>query len=193
MKVTAIVPHKALARAKSRLDPAVGAPFRLSLTVRWLRHVCATLRAVPDVESFLVMSPDPALRAEVSSWGVRAIPDPQPELNAALAQIVANERMRALLIVAADLPCLEPAEIQALIRSGSPRVLALAPSKEGTGTNALLIPRGVLFRPAYGGGSRAAHWGEARRRGLEVVEVVRPGLAFDVDTPADVAALSPSS
>lgn len=192
MKVTAIVPHKALANAKSRLDPVVGAPFRLSLTLRWLHHVCTTLRAVPNVESFLVMSPDPALRAEVSSWGVRAIPDPQPDLNAALAQIVAHGLAHALLIVAADLPCLEPAEIEALIRSGSPRVLALAPSKEGTGTNALLVPRGVPFRPAYGGGSRAAHWREARRRGLGVVEVARPGLAFDVDTPADVAALSPS-
>lgn len=192
MKVTAIVPHKALASAKSRLDPVVGAPFRLSLTVRWLRHVCTTLRAVPDVESFLVMSPDPALRAEVSSWGVRAIPDPQPDLNAALAQIVGHGLAHALLIVAADLPRLEPAEIEVLIRSGSSRVLALAPSKEGTGTNALLVPKGVSFRPAYGGGSRAAHWGEARRRGLGVVEVALPGLAFDVDTPADVAALSPS-
>jgi 2-phospho-L-lactate guanylyltransferase len=192
MKVSAIVPHKALTTAKSRLDPLVGAPSRVSLTLGWLQHVCTTLRAVPDVESFMVMTPDPALRAEVSSWGVRAIPDPQPDLNAALAQIVAHGLTRALLIVAADLPCLHPAEIEALIRSGSPRVLALAPSKEGTGTNALLVPRGVPFRPAYGAGSRAAHWGEARRRGLGVVEVVRPGLAFDVDTPADVAALSPS-
>ncbi|HKV70030.1 MAG TPA: hypothetical protein VJN62_02225, partial [Gemmatimonadales bacterium] len=65
----------------------------------------------------------------------------------------------------------------------------LAPSRDESGTNALLLPPGVVIHPAYGLGSRRAHRSIARRLGLRVVEVHRPGLAFDLDTPADLAAL----
>lgn len=191
MKVSAIVPQKALAAAKSRLEIALSAPARLSLSLGLLRHVCMTLRAVPDVETMIVLTPDPEVRARVASWGVTVLPDPAPEFNAALAQALAATARpgRGVLIIAADLPLLQPADVMALLRRGAAGALVLAPSKEGTGTNALLVPPGIPFRTAYGAGSRAAHRREACARGLALTEVVHAGLAFDVDTPADVASL----
>jgi 2-phospho-L-lactate guanylyltransferase len=87
--------------------------------------------------------------------------------------------------VAADLPFLRPADIVALLAAGRARSLVLAPSKDG-GTNAMLVPPGFTFRPAYGTGSLAAHRRRSRALGLETVEVRRPGLAVDVDTEADL-------
>ncbi|HEX4836775.1 MAG TPA: hypothetical protein VFW01_10595 [bacterium] len=45
-----------------------------------------------------------------------------------------------------------------------------------------------MLRPAFGRGSLAAHRRQALALGLTVTEVSRPGLAFDLDTPADFAA-----
>jgi 2-phospho-L-lactate guanylyltransferase (CobY/MobA/RfbA family) len=56
------------------------------------------------------------------------------------------------------------------------------------GTNALWIcPAGAL-EPAFGApGSAAVHAARAQAGGLDVVVVDRPGIAHDVDTPADLA------
>ncbi len=191
MKVSAIVPQKALAVAKSRLETALSASARFSLSLGLLRHVCMTLRSVPDVETAIVLTPDPEVRARVASWGVTVLSDPAPQFNAALAQAIAAtaQPTRGVLVIAADLPLLQPADVMALLRRGAAGALVLAPSKEGTGTNALLVPPGIRFRPAYGEGSRAAHRREACARGLAITEIVRAGLAFDVDTPEDVAFL----
>jgi 2-phospho-L-lactate guanylyltransferase (CobY/MobA/RfbA family) len=65
--------------------------------------------------------------------------------------------------------------------------VAIAPDRAGSGTNGLALtpPDVIAFR--FGIGSCAAHLGAAREAGVPAVEVHRPGLAFDLDTPADLA------
>lgn len=191
MRVCAIVPQKSLALAKGRLRVVLRPEARAALSLRFLRIVCGALRASPGVEQLIVMTPDPRVLAEAGAWGVRAVFDPRPEVNAALAAVLAARvsRTHAALIVAGDLPLLRPADIAGLLSAVDSGALGVAPAKDGTGTNALLIPAGVLFRPAYGDGSLAAHRRLGRALGLRIVEVARPGLAFDVDTPEDLAAL----
>ncbi len=191
MKARAVVPQKALSGAKSRLDGVLSAGARVALSLALLRNVCAALKAVADVESVLVMTPDPAARARAAAWGIATLIDPCPGLNAALAQAVRDAAVRscAVLVVAADLPLLGPADVAALLAAGGDGSLVLAPSKEGTGTNAVVIPPGMMFHPAYGTGSLSAHHRGARALGHDVVEVRRPGLAFDVDTEADLRAV----
>ncbi len=94
---------------------------------------------------------------------------------------------RGVLVIAADLPHLSVSDVVTLVGAAGAQTLVLAPSKDGTGTNALVAPPGVPFRPAYGVGSRSAHHREADRAGLRPVEIYRPGLAFDIDLPEDLA------
>ncbi|TMI87674.1 MAG: 2-phospho-L-lactate guanylyltransferase [Bacillati bacterium ANGP1] len=190
VRVRAIVPQKPLPDAKSRLAGALSGPARATLSLALLRTVCATLRAVPDIEDTIIMTPDVAVQAQAAAWGARAILDPYPELNAALAEAFLRLAggSHGILVVAADLPFLRPADIIALLRAGRARSLALAPSKDG-GTNAMLVPPGITFRPAYGPGSLAAHRRRSRALGLGIVEVRRPGLTFDVDTEADLVSV----
>lgn len=190
MRARAVVPQKALSAAKSRLEGALSAEARIALSLALLRHVCAALTAVADVEGVAVMTPDPAVAARAADWGIPAFVDPGPGLNAALARVVQTAgRSCAVLVVAGDLALLRPADVAALLAAGGRGRLVLAPSKEGTGTNAVLVPPGMLFHPAYGTASLAAHRGGARSLGYDVVEVRRPGLAFDVDTEADLRVL----
>lgn len=193
MRVRAIVPQKPLALAKGRLAGALPPAARAALTLALLRHVCTVLRTVPAVEALAVMSFDPVARTSAEAWGVVSQPDLASDLNGALAAVIAAsaraERRRGLLVIAGDLAWLRAADVAALLRAAGPDAVVLAPSKDGTGTNALLVPPGVSFRPAYGEGSRAAHHRAARALGLRLVELYRPGLAFDVDTPDDLAAV----
>ena len=68
--------------------------------------------------------------------------------------------------------------------------IAIAPDRGGHGTNGLYLPAGLDFTCRFGARSRVRHEAEARRFGIEPAIVVRPGLAFDLDTPADLRALA---
>ncbi len=190
MRARAIIPQKPIALAKGRLAAVLGPKSRAALSLALLQHVCATLRTAADVEDVVVMTPDQDVRARVAAWGVRAIPDPAPGLNPALTEALVPMVgwSHGLLIVAGDLPFLEVADIVALLGASTRQALGIAPSKDGTGTNALALPPGILIRPAFGRGSFAAHRRQAHALGLRVTEIARPGLAFDLDTPVDLAA-----
>ena len=192
MSVAAIVPQKRLEDAKSRLGGILGGRERAALSRALLGHVCAAVRATAGIDAVTVVTPDPGLNGWARRGGWDLVADPGWGLNAALQHVIRLPRCegRDVLIVAADLPWVRPADLTAVLSAGRPTRLVLAPSKDGLGTGALLIPRGVRFTPAFGAASRAAHRREAERLGLEVIEVRRPGLAFDVDAPEDLPALS---
>ena len=85
------------------------------------------------------------------------------------------------LVVNADLPCVTPDDLRALLAATPPGGIALVEARDGT-TNALSLADGRLFEPLYGPGSAA------RFRALPVetrtVDVVN--LVDDVDTLADL-------
>ena len=67
-------------------------------------------------------------------------------------------------------------------------MVAIAPDRHGRGTNALSLPlpeaEGFTF--AFGPDSFALHNLEAARLGLKIEEIHSPGLACDIDEPADL-------
>ncbi len=189
----AVVPQKSLAAAKGRLGTILPADARAALSLRLLSIVCASLRAAPAVEEVIVMTPDPHVRAFAAASGVRSVWDPCPGFNEALLEVIRSlpAHSHAIVIMAADLPLLRTADVAAFLAAGTPRTAVLAPARDGTGTNALLIPPATGIRPAFGPASLTVHRDRARALGLRVAEVNRPGLAFDLDTPADLVALGP--
>ncbi len=191
MSVYALVPQKRLADAKSRLGAVLAVDERAALSRRLLAHVCYAVRAVAGVEGLTIVTPDLAVREWARRWGCETVVDPERGLNPALAHALRLPRCdgRDVLILAADLPWVRPSDVAAVLAAGGAGRFVLAPSKDGLGTGALLIPRGARFIPEFGAGSRAAHRRAAAGLGLEVVELVRPGLAFDLDGPEDLAAL----
>lgn len=167
---------------------APGARGRLAR--RLLEHVLSAVRDVSD-GCGVVISPDPSLRRIVEAAGARLIVQRGLGLNAGLAQArdeAMADGVETLVVLHGDLPDLLADDIAALIAAVPAEMgLALAPDAGGTGTNALAMrpPDAVPFR--FGRDSYAAHRREAERGGVPVVVVTRPGLAFDLDTPADLA------
>jgi 2-phospho-L-lactate guanylyltransferase len=89
-----------------------------------------------------------------------------------------------------DCPLLDPRELDSLLSATGERHVAVVPDRHGTGTNALVLSPPDAIRPAFGEGSRERHVAAAREAGIPFFVEEVDSLALDLDTPADVIALT---
>jgi 2-phospho-L-lactate/phosphoenolpyruvate guanylyltransferase len=210
-EVCALVAIKQRERCKMRLATALAPAARLSLVRSMLSAVLAAARDAQMVREVVLVSPE----RDTVPAGVPVMKDNGASLNEALVQAYATlcERgWRGFVILPADLPRITAGEIDALVRAGRHGGFAIAPDAAGGGTNALYLAGArarasasaaasagagasadaAAFRFQFGPASCRLHLREAQRLGLHARVVRLPGLAFDVDTPADVAQLKPA-
>jgi 2-phospho-L-lactate/phosphoenolpyruvate guanylyltransferase len=186
-----IVPHRGLDAPKTRLASSLSPDERRVLSRRLLERVLGVLRE--SCEQVVVISPARELASVVEPTGARLIVQRGMGLNEGLEQARFDalvDDVETLVVLHGDLPNLHVADVEALVgglpSDGAPGV-AIAPDRSGTGTNGLALrPPGVI-NFAFGSGSFAAHLAEAERAGVPICAVNRAGLAFDLDTPDDLA------
>lgn len=189
MSVRIIVPHRGLAAAKTRLAPVLDDGEREALARRLLEQVLGV--AHETCGDVVVISPSEALEPLVAAAGARLVVQRGLGLNAGLEQArreAIAEGVTTLVILHGDLPNLGADDVAALLDALPEAAgVAIAADRAGTGTNGLALqpPDAIGFR--FGVGSFAAHLFEAERAGVPLSEVHRPGLEFDLDTPADLA------
>jgi 2-phospho-L-lactate guanylyltransferase len=133
------------------------------------------LAAAGSVGRTWVVSPDPI---EGAAW----VPDPGGGQGAAVEAALLEIGSGPVLVVNSDLPSVTAEDLHALHEAIPESGIAIAPAKDGT-TNAIGLSDTTLFTPLYGPGSAARFRAHAER----AVDVIRPGLRDDVDTPADLA------
>ena len=184
-----IVPHRGLAAAKTRLAPVLDHDERIALARTLLVRVLEVAQQAGD--DVVVISPAAELEPIVVKAGARLAVQRGMGLNAGLDQAreaAEVDGVERLVVLHGDLPNLAADDVAALMEAAAdgPAVV-IAPDRLGTGTNGLaLSPPGIIsFR--FGAGSFAAHRAEAETAGVDPAVVVRPGLAFDLDTPQDLA------
>jgi 2-phospho-L-lactate guanylyltransferase len=183
------IPVKSLARAKSRLSPALTTLERGALTLAMLEDVLDATQAVAGWETWVV-SPDEVALEIAARREVRAVAEDRPPLSNAIRQVelLAKEHEAdALAIVPADLPLVTPDALQDALRTLG--AVVLSRSADGQGTSFLLRrpPRAIPAR--FGPDSFRRHMDVATLRGLPVAVVERPELAFDLDRPGDILTL----
>ena len=192
MKYTALIPVKSLALAKSRLAPYLSSREREELVLDMLEHVLHTLRACEQIESVSVVSADTDVLALAERWGAVPLLERQyghnPALHAAALQVKAVGA-GALLTISADLPLLTARDIITMFELSRQSDVVLAPSREGTGTNALLVRPPLAIPYRFGSDSRERHLEAARERHLSSTLYQSYSLAFDIDTIEDVREL----
>jgi 2-phospho-L-lactate guanylyltransferase len=184
-----IVPHRGLAAAKTRLAPVLDPGERVELARTLLTSVLGVVRqAVDDV---VVITPATELEPIVTAAGARLVLQRGMGLNQGLDQArveAVADGIQTLAVLHGDLPNLAPDDVRALLEALSEdRGVAIAPDRAGTGSNGLAMrpPDVIGFR--FGPGSFAAHRAQAEDANLAPIIVERPGLAFDLDTPEDLA------
>lgn len=188
MQTDVLIPLKRLDAAKSRLAPGLSVAERRRLMAAMVAHVAHTALAA-DAGRVVLVSSDPAAPALAGRLGIDCVSDGglpwNPGLTHARAQLPAPAD--AVLYLAGDLPLVKVGDIAALIDAGRAAAAVVGRAHDG-GTNALWVCPAGAFEPAFGSPQSAAvHAARAEEGGLEVIVLDRPGIARDVDTPADLA------
>lgn len=196
MKAIAIVPVKRFAEAKQRLAPGLDDQQRQTLAAAMLGDVLDAVGAARAIERTILVSGDPLAQeiAAEADTTIEVVPDPADEGHnvAAGAGIARAEADGAscVVLLPGDCPLLDPRDLDRLLTGVPAGYAAIVPDRHGSGTNALVLSPPGAIEPAFGEGSRERHVAAARVAGIpfEVEEV--PSLALDLDTPADVVALT---
>ena len=188
----AIVPIKALSEAKSRLAPHLTRCQRETLALDMLRHVVQTLCASQEFEVVTVVSPDIHVLEKARMWGARASLEERSGHNPALHMAALRELAEgasALLTISADLPLLTTDDINVMVERARRFDVVLAPSMDGTGTNAMLARPPLAVPYLFGVNSLQRHLRAAHQRGLSSNLYQSRGLSLDIDTIEDVQEL----
>jgi 2-phospho-L-lactate guanylyltransferase len=185
---------KRFAAAKQRLALGLDDERRAALAGAMLADVLDAVGRARSVERTIVVSGDPAAQRIAAGVGAEVVPDPADEghVVAALAGIARAEAAGAgcVVLLPGDCPLLEPRELDRLLTGLPASYVAIVPDRHGTGTNALALAPPSAIRPAFGEGSCARHVAAARQAGIPFGVEELPSLALDLDTPADVVALT---
>jgi len=194
VKATAVLPVKRFAAAKQRLAAGIEDERRRALVAAMLEDVLEAIAEARSIERTIVVSGDPAVQEIVAASAAETLPDPADEghVTAALAGIARAEADGAecVILLPGDCPLLDPRELDKLLTGLPARYVAIVPDRHGGGTNALVLAPPQAIQPAFGEGSCARHVAAAREAGVPFGVEELPSLALDLDTPADVVALT---
>ena len=196
MKATAVLPVKRFATAKRRLAGGIDEERREALVAAMLEDVLEAIGAARSIERTILVSGDPIAQeiGAASAATLDVVPDPADEghVVAALAGIARAEVDGAscVALLPGDCPLLAPRELDRLLTGVPSRYVAVVPDRHGTGTNALVLSPPSAIEPAFGEGSCARHVAAAREADIPFAVEELPSLGLDLDTPADVVALT---
>jgi len=194
LKATAVLPVKRFGAAKQRLAAGIDDERRAELVAAMLRDVLEAVAEARSVERTIVVTSEPRAEEPARAGGAEVVPDPDEggHSGAALAGIARASELGAecVVLLPGDCPLLAPRELERLL-TGVPRsYVAVVPDRHGSGTNALALAPPDAIRPAFGEGSCARHVAAAREAGVPFSVERLPSLSLDLDTPADVVALT---
>lgn len=186
--VIPIIPMKPLAEGKTRLARQLTAQQRGELVVGMLRRVIMAIRGA-SVELFWVIGGDDRVRNVTRNYGGLWLEDLGRNLNDTVSKAFerASRQGHSALYLPGDLPFLKPSDVHSLLRSSERgNNITLSPARRDGGTNGILVPYGIPFRPELGHRSFTKHLSQAAKMEISVAICYSPGLGFDLDTLDDL-------
>jgi 2-phospho-L-lactate guanylyltransferase len=193
--IWAVVPVKETEGAKQRLAAVVPAAMRQALALAMIEDVLAALTAAQGLAGIVLVTLDSHAIRLAAQYGAECIEDGARDghtgsVTAAARQLKARGA-DGILQVPGDIPLLTSNEIEALLAAHKPAPsFTITPSHDELGSNAVLMspPDAVPLR--FGDDSFFPHLAAARACGIEPTVVRLPGIAMDIDNPADLAHFS---
>jgi 2-phospho-L-lactate/phosphoenolpyruvate guanylyltransferase len=187
-----LIPVKRFTHAKMRLAPHFSGIDRAALASALCEDFFATIANLRDRARIFVVSAEEQalLLAQVRGWETIVETEQISESHSvdAASRHCAALGVTHLLRLPIDIPLTEPADIAEILKAAEPVVMV--PSRDGTGTNALLRSPPDLFASHFGPGSFALHLEEARRLGARVRIIENPRMSVDIDELDDLHAIA---
>jgi len=189
-----LLPIKDLRNAKQRLASILTPEERFALAQAMLADTLRAVRGVQQAEKiFVVTNYTPAMQAaRENGWEILA---EEQQISESVSVDAASRQceesgITAVLRLPLDLPLVTSSDIDELLVAEcvAPGVV-MVPSRDGTGTNAILRKPPTLFPSHFGSGSFAKHCAEAIRTGAQIVQRRNVRLEMDVDDESDLRVL----
>jgi len=194
LNAIAVLPVKRFGAAKQRMAAGISGGQRRDLAEAMVADVLEAIGRARAIERTIVVTGDPIAQELAAAAGAEVVPDPEDagHVEAALAGIARAEADGAerVVLLAGDCPLLDPRELDSLLTGVPGNYVGVVPDRHGTGTNALLLSPPNAIVPAFGEGSRDRHVEAARQAGVPFGIEELPSMELDLDTPADVIALT---
>ena len=189
-----LIPIKDPANAKSRLASLLAGDERRRLAWAMFDDVSRAVAAARKPERVvMVTSYQPAIeRARALGWEV-LVEEFQVSESASVdwaSRILSERGFDTVMRLPADIPLVRADDVDALLSVdlNSPGAL-LVPSRDGTGTNAIIRKPPTLFPSRFGPNSLGLHKTEAARVGVECVIMNNSRVALDIDELGDLHTL----
>ena len=183
-----IIPMKPLSEGKTRLARHLTEDQRAELAAGMLRRVIAAIKGAAIQFFWVVGGDDRVCRMTRNLDGIWF-----EELGRNLNDTVTKGFEKAYregysaLYLPGDLPFIKPSDVISLLRSSERGTnITLAPARRDGGTNGIVVPHGIPFRPELGHRSFAKHLSQAASKEISVSISYSQGLAFDLDTIDDL-------
>ena len=190
-----LLPIKDLRQAKQRLAPLLNPDERFGLAQAMLADTIRAVRAVQRADKiFVVTNYVPAIQAaKENGWELLR---EEQQISESVSVDAASRHcaecgVTALLRLPLDVPLVQASDIDELlaVECAAP-ALVIVPSRDGSGTNAILRMPPALFPSHFGAGSFAKHCEEAQSAGADILIRRNARLEMDVDDEADLRALA---
>ena len=186
-----LIPIKEPTRAKTRLANLLTLDERQLLVWAMFADVCKAVAASRKAEHIFIVTNFQKAAEQARSFGWNVLLEEAQESESAsidwASRLICKRGYDAVMRLPADVPLLQAKDIDELlaIELNAPNAL-LVPSREGTGTNAIIRTPGDLFPSRFGPNSLALHKQEAAQAGVECLIVHNERIALDIDEPQDL-------
>jgi len=188
-----LVPIKDTAAAKQRLAPVLDQASRTELARAMLHDVLSALHNWEKRPAVGIVTGDSYASRLACEYGFEVIPDrDNPGETGAIemaTRVCADRGEEYTLVIPADIPLIQAWELEEVMRQAPLEGSVLVPAGDGRGTNAALRRPANLFPLRFGNDSFKPHHAAAQATGKPCVVLQLPGIAVDVDNPADLLQL----
>lgn len=188
-----LVPIKDTATAKQRLAAVLDQASRTELARAMLHDVLTTLHNWANRPAVGIVTGDLYASRLAAEYGFEVIPDrDNPGETGAIemaTRVCVQRGMDFTLVIPADIPLVQVRELEEILRHAPAEGSVLVPAGDGRGTNAALRRPADLFPLRFGNDSFKPHHAAAQATGKPCVVLQLPGIAVDVDNPADLLQL----
>jgi len=191
-----LVPVKNLSSAKQRLAAVIDQSSRTKLAQAMLEDVLAALhewQGNHPTPAVALVTSDPFAAKLSGNYGFEIIPDPDnPGETGAIemaTRVCVERGVEWTLVIPADIPLIQAWELDEIFKHAPEEGSVLVPAGDGRGTNAAFRRPADLFPLRFGNDSFKPHHAAAGATGKPCVVLNLPGIAVDVDNPADLQQL----
>lgn len=185
-----IVPVKELNGAKSRLSPILADAERKEFCLKMLEDVLGAVKPVEQAHQTVVTSKDSIVLEVAKDFDAISLQEREASLNQAVSEAISwcvRRRARYALILPADIPLVTPTDLSRMLYFGRNARMVVSPSRDGGGTNALLLAPPNVCPTCYGPCSFQRHVAEALRRDVSLRVMRSPRISLDIDTVEDLS------